>query len=86
MKEVKEAKTSRVKAKVKQDVQTVRTMAKNAEEMLDAVAISTAVIFSGYQAYMHRSQSVLWSLLGLAAAYAVFQAFRAWGKVLNKKG
>lgn len=66
---------------VKQDV-THKT--KNAEEILNAVAMSAVVAFSGYQAYQHRQDGVMWLLLGAAAAWSVFQAFKAWNAVLSK--
>lgn len=56
----------------------------NLEEMLNAIALSAVVGFTGYTAYQHRSESILWQLLGLTAVWSMFQAFRAWTKVLNK--
>lgn len=63
---------------------TSKKMAKNIEELLNAVALSTTTVFAGYMAYTHRGQGILWILLGVAAAWSVIQAFVAWVKVLNK--
>lgn len=59
-------------------------MAKNIEELLNAVALSTTTVFAGYTAFTHKGQGVLWILLGVAASWSVIQAFVAWVKVLNK--
>lgn len=59
-------------------------MAKNIEELTNAVALSTTTVFSGYTAFTHRGQGVLWILLGAASAWSLIQAFVAWVKVLNK--
>lgn len=69
---------------IKETKQTSKKMAKNIEELLNAVALSTTTVFAGYAAFTHRGQGILWILLGAAAAWSVIQAFVAWVKVLNK--
>lgn len=64
--------------------QTSKRMFTNAEDILNAVAISTTVAFTGFQAYMHRGNGIQWILLGAASAWCLFQAAKAWSKVLNK--
>lgn len=69
---------------IKETTDTSKKMFKNAEDIVNAVALSTTTVFSGYAAYQNRTNGVLWILLGAASAWSVFQAFKAWAKVLNK--
>lgn len=57
---------------------------QNIDDLVNAVAMSTTTIFAGYEAYTHRGQGILWTLLAVASAWSVLQAFTAWSKVLNK--
>lgn len=64
--------------------QTGSKIFRNTEDLLNAIALSATVAFSGYQAYLRRTNGILWDLLAIAAAWSVVQAFIAWSKVLNK--
>lgn len=70
--------------KVKETKEKTVKIVRNLDDLVNAVAMSTTTIFSGYEAYQHRSAGILWKLLAVAAAWSVLQAFTAWSKVLNK--
>lgn len=74
----------KVKNKAKVTVITTKRMTKNLEEMLNAVSLTACILFAGYSAYLQRTTGFLWLLLGVSAAWATFQAFKAWGQFLNK--
>jgi len=70
--------------KVKETKDTTIKVARNIDDLLNAVAMSTTTIFAGYEAYLHKGDGIQWILLGVASAWSVLQAFTAWSKVLNK--
>ena len=69
--------------KVKEIKDTSTKVAKNTEDLINAVALSTTTAFSGYMAYKNKGE-LMFILLGVASAWSVIQAFIAWSKVLNK--
>lgn len=69
---------------MKEKFEQAKKIGANAEDILNAVALSTTTGFAGYEAYLHRGNGIQWILLGVAAAWSVIQAFIAWSKVLNK--
>ena len=69
---------------IKETKETSKKVINNIEDLISAIALSTTTIFAGYEAYMHRSNGILWILLGVASAWSLLQAFTAWVKVLNK--
>ena len=72
-----------MKDKINQTKVVTKKVAKNAEDLINAVALSTTTVFSGYSAYTNRGK-LMFVLLGVAAAWSLIQAFVAWSKVLNK--
>lgn len=70
--------------KVKETKEATIKIARNIDDLLNAVAMSTTTIFAGYEAYLHKGDGIQWILLGVASAWSVLQAFTAWSKVLNK--
>lgn len=70
--------------KINKKKQATIKVAKNVDDLLNAIAMSTTTIFAGYEAYLHKGDGIQWILLGVASAWSVLQAFTAWSKVLNK--
>jgi hypothetical protein len=73
-----------IKQAVSQEASKWNKRAHNAEELINAVALSVIMLFSGYEAYTNRKET-MYRILGVFAAWCVFQAFRAWGRVLDKE-
>jgi hypothetical protein len=71
--------------KIKKLKGTVELYASNLTDILDAITLSVTTIFSAWYGWNHRHDDIKFTILFALAAYAIFQAFHAWSKVLSKK-
>ena len=76
---------SKIKDKVKTNVDTTKTIVTNLGEFLDAVSFTVVALFTVFTAFDHRDESNWYKALLFAGLVVSFQAFRLLVRHFNKK-